>query len=425
MDDILQALKARDFRKEGVFGIRRAYDYVHPFVACVGNEACQRSFFPSLEGQLGAGKLSEMLKASEQHLVYSNQDTLPDYEKMFTSTDSIKDFCKQIEVEAPTKSIMVFANVITTPKKDRDGDRLRTEGATVDKSMPLLWHHMLPMPIGKMLKVLDHTKDRLLVASAIIDSPMGNDAAQLVEFGALRISHGFRPTKYELLSEKDGGFDILEYEIMEESTVSVPSNTDAVITAFARGKLHDPTVKSWAKSYHDARPVQVAGATLSAGKEGCSCKSKDAAEEARKEILELIKTVLKENPQAPYGHCVTCGSVLDDTSTCTNSNCGQIQSTLPETKVGRVLSGANMKKLEQAKAMIEDVLAAAVATESYDTEDEEMSPGNRTPNVADAIQFVETADRSTLAVLKQILDRRDHVLEDQELLKNLGIVAVS
>ena len=44
---------------------------------------------------------------------------------------------------------------------------------------------------------------------------------------------------------------------MEVSLVSIPANTDAVITAFSQGKLHTPLVKSWARKYYDDRPVQV------------------------------------------------------------------------------------------------------------------------------------------------------------------------
>ncbi len=416
MDELLKLIAERTGRQEGVYGIRRASDYLRPFVQCVGDEVCQRSFFPSLDGTMGSGKLAEALKAAEQKLVYSNEDTVPDGSKLFTSSGTMAEFCKQAEIEVPAKAAMVFVNVVTTPKKDRDGDSLKTGGAVVDKHMPLLWHHMLPMPIGKMLKVLNHDATELRVASAIIDSQLGVDAASLVEFGALRISHGFRPMEYKLMDEGRehngmGGYDITKFEIMEESLVSVPSNTDAVILAYSRGKLHDPTVKQWAKVFHDARPVVVPGATLTPAKaEPCGCKGAKPTEPET-----------KESPSdRPYGSCVTCGSALDDTSTCTNSNCGQIQSATVQNKAGRVLSSANFKKLEQARDTINDVLSAAsVKEEPHDTEDDELEPNNlRQPSVADVIQFVESSfDRSTLGVIKSIVERRDAHLEDEELRK--------
>lgn len=435
MNEILKAIAERDLRKEGVYGIRRAYDYVSPFVSCVGDEACQRALFRGLEGT-DSGKLAEVVKASEQKLVYSNEDTVPLHEKLFSSTATMSDFCKSIDVEMPAKAIMVFANIVTTPKKDRDGDKLMTDGAQPDPKMPLLWHHMLPMPIGKMIKVLDHTPDRLMVASALIDSELGNDAAMLTEFGALRISHGFRPLEFELLGDgkADGqtGFKITKFEIMEESLVSVPSNTDAIILAHARGKLHDPTVKQWAKAFHDSRPVQVPGMTLNKDAKPCKCHEKDALVEfiknADEETLVAVKEAmgLKETPERPFGTCVTCGSALDDTSTCTNSSCGQIQSAKPQNKAGRVLSTANMKKLEQAKEILNEVLASATAKndniEPYDTEDEELSPNPaRNPDFADVVQFLaSTMDRGTLALVKQEAERRERYLDDAEWTKAIG-----
>lgn len=417
MDELLKQIAERQNRLESVYGIRRASDYVRPFVSCVGDEACQRTFFPGLDGTLGKSGLAEALKAAESSLVYSNEDTKPLSEKLFTSTDSIVEFCKNADVEVPQRSIMVFNNIVTTPKKDRDGDCLLTSGAKVDKNMPLLWHHMLPMPIGKMLKVLEHTDDRLMVASAIIDSQLGVDAAHLVEFGALRISHGFRPMQYKLMEEDRSnpnsipGYKITEFEVMEESLVSVPSNTDAVITAYARGKLHDPTVKQWAKQYHDSRPVVVPGATLTPAKGGsCGCK-KSGEPETKESVTER-----------PFGSCVTCGSALDESGICTNSNCGHIQSAIPQNKAGRVLSAANFKKLEQARDTINLVLAAAASKEQddpADTEDEELEPNEmRQPTVGDVVAFVEsTLDRSVLGAIKAIVERRDAHLEDQELRK--------
>jgi HK97 family phage major capsid protein len=84
----------------------------------------------------------------------------------------------------------------------------------------------------------------------------------LIEFGALRISHGFAPLQYEEMVDDDDkfvGWHIKEYEIMEVSLVSVPSNVDAVITAYGEEKLSHPVVKEWAKGFYDKRPKSVQG----------------------------------------------------------------------------------------------------------------------------------------------------------------------
>jgi len=275
--DVLEALATREARKTAFgYGIRTAACHVGPVLECMDDAMCSAlkmgglTFDPSVT-----------IKQAEQRLVYSNEEMLYDKETIQTSADEIDKMCKAAGVEPPPRTIMVFENLITTPKKDRDGDILRTEGAKPDPAMPLLWQHMPAMPIGKMLKVLNHTKKELRVLSAVIDTELGNDTAALIEFGALRISHGFRALKIERLPEDDDGYaglDVLEFEVMEESTVSVPSNTEAVITAFSRGKLASPLAKRWAKGIADQRPTQVPGADLGEQDKGAAGEGDDAAD---------------------------------------------------------------------------------------------------------------------------------------------------
>ncbi len=158
---------------------------------------------------------------------------------------------------------MDFEAVITSTRQDRDYDILECKGAEIDPVMPLLWQHIAEMPIGKFLRVTFRDDNQIRGASSIIDSPMGRDAAQLLEFGALRISHGFKPKRVEQLQQGPddlwAGYHIPAYRMFEKSLVSVPSNPDAIITAYSRQKLHDPFVKAWAKGYYDRRPTMVRG----------------------------------------------------------------------------------------------------------------------------------------------------------------------
>lgn len=247
--EVLFVLEARSQAKTSHgYGICTADRYVGGVV---------RSFFR------GGGLESpeDIIKESRAHLTYMNEDM--GAEGFYTNDSDIELYCKKRGIEKPVHTLMIFENVVTTPKKDRDGDILRTEGAEIDPFMPLLWHHIPSMPVGKMIKVLVHNKKRLVVATAVIDSALGHDVAALVEFGALRISHGFRPLEFEALEskEEDGepvGLDIKRFEIMEQSVVSVPSNTDAVISAADRGKLSDPMVKQWASSLRKGTPASVA-----------------------------------------------------------------------------------------------------------------------------------------------------------------------
>ena len=170
----------------------------------------------------------------------------------------------------PPHTIATFPAVITTTRQDLDGDVLQTAGAELDPRAPLLWQHLPDLPIGRLLDVGERTERRLTGRFAIANTALGQDAALLAEHGALRISHGFLPTKWEALEgddERNGtesvpyrGYHILEFKILEVSLVSVPSNPDAVIEAFSREKLAHPLVKAWAGARFENRPVVVPGA---------------------------------------------------------------------------------------------------------------------------------------------------------------------
>ncbi len=172
---------------------------------------------------------------------------------------------RQPSLDSVDGAVMVFDAIISSKRKDRDGDILEPGGATVDPNAPLLWQHNHLQPIGKFLEIGVQNSKRIGGRFAIADTQLGRDAAQLVAFGALRISHGFNPTDFVELEAKGDefvGWHIKEFEIMEVSLVSVPSNVDAVITAYSQDKLHHPAVKAWARKAFDGRPVVVGGVDL-------------------------------------------------------------------------------------------------------------------------------------------------------------------
>ena len=218
-------------------------------------------YFRSIEGCYGGGdfcpaKLFDMHDESE----WRNKLDEAEYKLVYSNSEmDVKEF-KSFE-KAKGGPVMQFDAIITSTKQDRDRDVLETKGATIDPKSPLLWQHIPMSPIGAFVGKLHHTEDMLSARFTIADTELGRDAATLIEAGALRISHGFEPKKFKPLKGEEGWL-IEEFEIFEVSVVSIPSNTDAVITAFSREKLHCPLVKQWAKSMHDARPVMVAGADI-------------------------------------------------------------------------------------------------------------------------------------------------------------------
>ncbi len=69
-----------------------------------------------------------------------------------------------------------------------------------------------------------------------------------MKLGALRISHGFRPLDFQPIGGKGNGVHVKSWEMYEVSLVSIPSNVDAVITAFNSNKFTSTTIKSWAST---------------------------------------------------------------------------------------------------------------------------------------------------------------------------------
>jgi len=152
-------------------------------------------------------------------------------------------------------SIMDFDAIITATTMDRDKDVLESAGAVLDPMCPFLLFHDPNMPCGKLVSKTQHTRQFLAGRFSICDTELGRDAATLIEFGALRISHGFEPDEYEPL--KEGRWHITKFHVLEVSGVPVPSNTSAIITAFSRNKLHSPFVKSFGRKLFESRPAMV------------------------------------------------------------------------------------------------------------------------------------------------------------------------
>lgn len=278
MPTILEAIRSRATKQtEFGYGIMTADRYVKNMQDAVGLPLCY--------DQASTRRMSfndAMTKAANT-LVYSNPE-------MVVLEKAAPDQVRLEGVELPKNTLMVFKHVLTTPRKDRDGDVLRTEGAIVDPRMLLLWQHTHTLPIGKMLAVAEHNSKRLVLISAIVDiNPLAHDAAIMVDNDMARFSHGFRALEFQQLKEVEGettggeGFDIRKFEIIEESIVSVPSNADAeVIDRFVslvdNGKLCSPLLKEYGKSLRREMPVIVAGFTLKGNGDGHEEKAADRAE---------------------------------------------------------------------------------------------------------------------------------------------------
>ena len=313
---LLQAIKNRTQRKSELgYGILTADRYVRTVSDCVGNAQCDR-----LYGDIK--NVDDLIKAAAEKLTYSNEDMVTqatassgDFKEVATVT---KDDGSQEVLETPPNTLMVFRHVLTTPRKDRDGDILRTGGARPDPKMALLWQHIHTLPIGKMLSVAEHTDKVLKNISAIIDiNELAHDAAVMIDNGMGRFSHGFRAMEWEQLKEEQGettggsGFDIKVFEIMEESLVSVPSNVDAetediLLTLSDRKTLKSEVMRRYVENtVKSRRNLSVAGADVAgqlnlkfagveiniteppAEKADCVCEVKTEADPESKDVADV------------------------------------------------------------------------------------------------------------------------------------------
>lgn len=169
-------------------------------------------------------------------------------------------------IAAPPNTLLVMRHVVTTPREDRDTDVLHTSGGELDPKAPLLWQHIPPLIIGKVLAKAEHTDQKLSAWTALLDmNDLTADAAKLIEADALRFSHGFRALDYRQ-RKREGqapgdkmSFDILRFEIMEVSLVSVPSNVDAEIELYSKGALRSDAAKAHAAKAFRSRRKQIQG----------------------------------------------------------------------------------------------------------------------------------------------------------------------
>lgn len=140
------------------------------------------------------------------------------------------------EVKALDNARRTFRGWATTPAVDRVNDVINPMGATFKNPLPLLHQHRHDEPIG--LARFDNPTPKGIEFEAEI--PVVEEAGPLkdrvdtawgeIKHGLVRgVSIGFRPIKYAY--KEDGGIEFQEIEIYELSSVSIPANATAIISA--------------------------------------------------------------------------------------------------------------------------------------------------------------------------------------------------
>ncbi|TWV80428.1 HK97 family phage prohead protease [Moraxella sp. VT-16-12] len=131
----------------------------------------------------------------------------------------------------------IITGIATTPSTDRDDDILEPTGAKFALPIPLLWQHNHNQPIGEVISATVTDKGIEIIAKVAKIADDGklkdrlDEAWQSIKSGLVKcLSVGFKIKEYNYL-ESSWGLHIKEWEWYELSVVTVPANSDAVITS--------------------------------------------------------------------------------------------------------------------------------------------------------------------------------------------------
>jgi HK97 family phage prohead protease len=129
----------------------------------------------------------------------------------------------------------IIRGVATTPSVDRVGDIIDPLGVKFENPMPFLWQHRHDQPIGTV-KFDKPKKDGIDFEAKIASTNEPgtlkdrlDEAWQSIKLGLVKaVSIGFRPIEYAFMD--NGGIRYNETEVYELSAVTIPANSDALIT---------------------------------------------------------------------------------------------------------------------------------------------------------------------------------------------------
>ena len=133
---------------------------------------------------------------------------------------------------------MTIEGIASTPTPDRMQDVVEPMGAKFKTPMPLLWQHNHDKPIGHVTFAKPEKKGIPFVAEIPKIKEAGvlkdriDEAIQSIKYKLVAaVSIGFRPIEdaYEFMD--NGGIRFKEWEWYELSAVTIPANSEAVITA--------------------------------------------------------------------------------------------------------------------------------------------------------------------------------------------------
>jgi|SRR6478736_644332 len=128
--------------------------------------------------------------------------------------------------------------IASTPSVDRMGDVVEPKGARFKTPMPLLLHHDHKQPVGNITFASPTDKGIPFKARLPIIKEAGrlkdrvDEAIQSLKYGLIpAVSIGFQPVDGQVERTKEGGLLFKVWEWLELSLVTIPANSQAIITA--------------------------------------------------------------------------------------------------------------------------------------------------------------------------------------------------
>lgn len=181
------------------------------------------------------------------------------------------------DIKSVNEEKRIIRGVATTPTVDRVGDIVEPMGVRFKNPMPFLWQHQHDAPIGTV-KFDKPTEDGITFTAELPQvtddgalKARVDEAWQSIKLGLVRaVSIGFRAIEYAFI-EGTGGIRFIETEVYELSAVTIPAQSEAVITGF--GKTMDAAALAVVKSFDvgsgdvaDKSEIQQDAASAATGK---------------------------------------------------------------------------------------------------------------------------------------------------------------
>jgi HK97 family phage major capsid protein/HK97 family phage prohead protease len=188
----------------------------------------------------------------------------------------------------------ILTGIASTISPDRMNDVVVPEGAKFTLPLPLLHQHDSRMPIGEVYEAAVNGKRITVKARIAKDSGLDyvEDAWKQIKAKLVKgFSIGFRSLKHEPLDPQKpwDGFKFLEWEWMELSTVTLPANAQATITA-VKSAAGRPVAVSPGEASR-VTPGSVAGSVRKASTQippgVTSMKTSDRIDALSREVVQI------------------------------------------------------------------------------------------------------------------------------------------